>query len=162
MDKWCELYGHLAQRRGITGVRAFSRETFSRQLAVPGMVMFRAAADAETVGLDLWYVQGDVAQGHLAATSQLGYELHAAYGLKLAILEYFKGKVRWLNLGGGAGLDSAANDGLTAFKRGWASGTRTAWFCGRVLQPERYAEILRQRGLKEGDYFPAYRAGEFS
>ena len=162
LDKWCKLYGLLAQRHGITGVRAFSREAFSRQLAVPGVVMFRAASGAETVGLDVWYVQGDIAQGHLAATSPLGYELHAAYGLKLAILGYFKGKARWLDLGGAAGLDSAANDGLTAFKRGWASGTRTAWFCGRVLQPERYAEILRRRGLEEGDYFPAYRAGEFS
>jgi hypothetical protein len=107
-------------------------------------------------------VQGDVAQGHLAATSPQGYELHAAYGLKLAILEYFKGKVRWLNLGGGAGLDGNTNDGLTTFKRGWSSGTKTAWFCGRVLQPAAYGEVLGDRGLNADGFFPAYRQGEFS
>jgi hypothetical protein len=162
LDTWVELYSSLAQRRGITGIRAFSRSAFERQLAVPGMVMFRAVRGTETAGLSLWCVQGDVAQGHLAATSALGYELHAAYALKLTIIEYFKGKVRWLNLGGGAGLDNTANDGLTAFKRGWSSETRTAWFCGRIFQPERYREILLQRGLADGGYFPAYRIGEFS
>jgi hypothetical protein len=162
LDRWVELYGALAKKHGITGIRAFSRQAFARQLVVPGMVMFRAVADKETVGLDLWYVQGEVAQGHLAAFSPRGYELHAAYGLKLAIMEYFKDKVRWLNFGGGAGLDKDAGDGLTAFKRGWAGETRMAWFCGRILQTERYLEILRQRGLCDGNYFPAYRQGEYA
>jgi lipid II:glycine glycyltransferase (peptidoglycan interpeptide bridge formation enzyme) len=123
--------------------------------------MFRASEGGQTIAMDLWYVQGDVAQGHLAAMNARGYEVQAAYGLKLAVIEYFTGKVRWLNLGGVAGLDATANDGLTAFKRGWAGQTRTAWFCGRVLQPERYQEILRARNLTENSYFPAYRAGEF-
>ena len=43
------------------------------------------------------------------------------------------------------------------FKRGWATGTRTAHFCGRVLDPERYAQLA---GAAATSYFPAYRAGE--
>ena len=66
------LYAHLTERHGITGIRAFSRAAFARQLAVPGLVMFRAAAAGETVGLHLWYVQDDVAYGHLGATSPRG------------------------------------------------------------------------------------------
>jgi hypothetical protein len=158
---WMELYGHLIRRHNLSGIKAFSRDAFARQLAVPGMVMFRASESGETIGMDLWYLQGDTAQGHLAAMNERGYELQVAYGFKLAVIEYFTGKARWLNLGGGAGLNATANDGLTAFKRGWASYTRTAWFCGRVLQPERYQEILRARNLAPNAYFPAYRVGEF-
>jgi hypothetical protein len=162
LDAWTELYGHLVRRHHLSEIKAFSKDAFAQQLAVPGMVMFRASEGDETIGMDLWYLQGDTAQGHLAAMNERGYELQAAYGLKLAVIEYFTGKARWLNLGGGAGLDVAATDGLTAFKRGWAGQTRTAWFCGRILQPERYQEILRQRNLNPGGYFPAYRAGEFN
>lgn len=162
LDTWCGLYGQLVQRHGITGIQAFSRAAFAQQLQVPGMVMFRARHGGETVGMDLWYVQGEVAQGHLAAFSERGYDLRAAYGLKLAIIEYFRDKVRWLNLGGSAGLNPQANDGLTAFKRGWSSGTRMAWLCGRILDPARYAELVHQRGFDPATpYFPAYRCGEF-
>ena len=44
----------------------------------------------------------------------------------------------------------------TAGQRGFAG-----FFCGRVLDPSRYDEILRERGLRQTDYFPAYRQGEF-
>lgn len=159
---WLELYQCLIERHQIKGMRAFSREAFRRQLTTPGMVMFAARQNNETVALDLWYVQGDVAHGHLAAMNARGYETHAAYGLKLAIFEYFRGKVRWLNLGGGAGLDANAGDGLTAFKRGWASGTRMAWLCGRILQPQRYQQINHELQLPTTRYFPAYRQGEFA
>ena len=162
LDAWCELYGQLVRRRGIAGIQRFSRFAFERQLRVPGLVMFRASHRGETVGLDLWYVQGAVAQGHLVAFSESGYELHAGYGLKLAIIEYFRNRVRWLNLGGAAGPNPQANDGLTAFKRGWASGTRMAWLCGRILNRRCYAALVRQRGIDPSTpYFPAYRSGEF-
>ena len=54
LDEWCDLYGHLAARHDITGLRAFSRSAFEKQLGVPGLVMFRALADDEIVGLHLW------------------------------------------------------------------------------------------------------------
>ena len=55
------------------------------------------------VGLHLWYVQGDVAYGHLGATSQLGYELMASYALYAFAIEQLRAEVRWLALGGAAG-----------------------------------------------------------
>ncbi|HXG48636.1 MAG TPA: GNAT family N-acetyltransferase [Methylomirabilota bacterium] len=163
LDEWCALYGAFAAKKGITGIRAFSRASFARQLAVPGLVLFRASAGGETLGLDMWYVQGEVAHGHLVAMSDRGYELQAAYALKMALLEYFQGRVRWVNFGGTPGARDGAVDGLAAFKRGWSSGTRTAWLCGRVLNPPAYANLTQERGLTPGDdYFPAYRKGEFA
>lgn len=163
LDEWCVLYEEFAARKGISGIRAFSRASFARQLTVPGLVMFRASDGDETLGLDLWYVQGDVAQGHLVAVSDRGYELQAAYALKMALLEYFQGRVRWVNFGGTPGPGNDAVDGLAAFKRGWSSGTRTAWLCGRVLNASAYAELARARGLEPDIlYFPAYRKGEFA
>ncbi len=162
LEEWVALYAHLTERHGITGLRAFSRAAFARQLAVPGMVMFRATAGGETLSLDLWYVQGEVAQAHLVGTSPRGYELQVSYGLKLFILQYFTGKVRWLNLGAGAGLAASPGNGLTEFKRGWTSGTRPAYLCGLTLNAARYDEISRARGVLPTDYFPAYRKNEFT
>ncbi len=159
-DEWLALYAQLVERRGIRGLPALSRKALAAQLEVPGIVMFRAAQGTATAGLDLWYVQGDVAYGHLVALSPLGYRTRASYALKWSVLEYFAGRVRWLDLGGAPGLQDG-EDGLTRFKQGWATGTRTAYLCGRVLDRERYAYIASGSGTASTTYFPAYRDGEF-
>lgn len=161
LDEWVALYDNLELRHELKGIQAFSRFAFNKQLRVPGAVMLRAIAQDQTVGAHLWYRQDEVAHSHLAAFSDRGYELMASYALYWSALEMFKSEVRWLNFGAGAGLDHGANDGLTRFKRGWATGTRTAYFCGRILDSNKYAEILSSRGIPENDYFPAYRRGEF-
>lgn len=161
-DVWVDLYGHLVRRHGIVGLRAFSRESFARQLEVPGAVLLRATRGKETVGMLFWYVQGEVAYYHLGAHSELGYELRSSFGLFWAALEHFAGLgLRWLDLGAGAGLKRDGEDGLTRFKRGWSTGTRTVYFCGRVFDRDRYGEILRAKGCSPNGYFPAYRQGEF-
>lgn len=162
LDEWVDLYAGLIERHRITGVAAFSRASLARQLAVPGLLMLRATVDDDPVGVDLWYVQGDVAYSHLGATSDLGYKLGASYALLSHAIEELRGRVRWLDLGGSAGLDDdEAGSGLSRFKERWATGTRTAYLCGRVLQPERYAQLSQVRGTTTASYFPAYRAGEF-
>ena len=113
------------------------------------------------MGLDLWYVQGEVATGHLVAVNEEGYALRASYGLKLFLLEYFKGRVRYVNLGGAAGLGTDGSDGLSAFKRGWTNTTRMTFLCARTCNPELYSGLARARGHAGASYFPAYRAGEF-
>ena len=162
LDEWVRLYDHLIERHHITGMRRFSRESFAKQLSVPGMVMFRATEGDELLSLDLWYVQGEVAQGHLVGTSPRGYELCVSYGLKLFILQYFTGKVRWVNLGAAPGVNAQADNGLACFKRGWSSETRTAYFCGKILNPSAYRELVRATRSEGTEFFPAYRDGEFS
>jgi hypothetical protein len=129
---------------------------------VPGLVMFRATEGNEPVSLDLWYVQGDVAYAHLVGTSPRGYELQVSYGLKLFVLQYFAGQVRWADLGAVPGVDAGRDDGLAGFKRGWSSETRTAFFCGKILNPAAYQELVRATRSEDTEFFPAYRKGEFS
>jgi hypothetical protein len=155
IDDWERLYGVLSARHCISGLRRFSRAAFERQLAVPGMVMFRATVGDQTVGIELWYVQGHSAQSHLTAFDAIGYQLRASYALRWQAIEYLSSKVRWINLGGGT--VGGPGDGLSAFKRGWSTGTKITWLCGRVLQPQVYAELARTAGVTEDNYFPAYR-----
>jgi hypothetical protein len=162
LDAWVSLFDHLVARHHITGLRAFSRQAFAMQLATPGLVMFEALAEGQTVGLDLWYVQGDVAYGHLVAFNDRGYELRASYATKWRILQYFADMVRWIDFGGGAGARSGVKDGLTAFKEGWATGTRPVYLCGKILQPARYRALAEAAGAGASSYFPAYRVGEFA
>jgi hypothetical protein len=163
LDVWCDLYGQLVARHGITGLRAFSRAAFEKQLGVPGLVMFRATADDEIVGLHLWYVGDAVAYGHLGATNARGYELMASYALYWHAIQHFHERVRWLDLGGSAGIsERGAVDGLRQFKAGWATGTRQTFLCGRVLQREAYEELSTERAAAKTSYFPAYRTGEFA
>ena len=67
-----------------------------------------------------------------------------------------------MNLGAGAGLTADAEDGLSRFKRGWATGVRPVHFCGRVLDPVEYERLAARSRERAGGYFPAYRHGEFS
>jgi len=161
LDEWVDLYETLIERHDITGIQVFSRDAFAKQLSVPGLVCFRALSQDTMAGTHLWYVQGEVAYSHLAASSPLGYDLMASYALYWSAIECFADKVRWLDLGGGAGVRSGGTDGLSQFKRGWSTGTRTAYFCGRIFDHERYSELVRARVVLSTDYFPAYRKGEF-
>jgi hypothetical protein len=163
LDEWTALYATLIERHGIDGVAAFSRRSFEIQLSVPGIVAFRATEGGATVGMLLWYVQGEVAFYHLGAYSPRGYELRASYALFAKALEHFREVVglRHASLGAGAGLRDSADDGLLRFKRGWATATRAAYLCGRILDRRRYDELPRFGGTDDATYFPAYRRGEF-
>jgi Acetyltransferase (GNAT) domain len=161
LDEWVDLYATLSKRQNFRGIKAFSRRAFTIQLGVPGLVVFRAVSQGLTVGAHLWYVEGDVAHSHLAAFSPLGYELMASYALYWSALQYFADKVRWLALGAGPGAESDGTDGLSWFKQGWSTGTRTVYLCGRIFNRKRYAEILGAKNIPTAEYFPAYRRGEF-
>ena len=162
LDEWCSLYDNLIERHNITGMTRFSRASFARQLSVPGMIAFRATAGKKVVGMLLWAVQNNIGYYHLGAYSSEGYELKASFALFWTLLHYFKNiGLDWLCLGAGAGLHGDQNDGLARFKRGWATGTRTAFFCGRIFDAEKYKETVLAHKIKVTNYFPAYRAGEF-
>jgi hypothetical protein len=162
IDDWVGLYTELIRRHNIKGILAFSRNVFKRQLQVPGLVMFRAMHQQTTIGMLLWYVHGQKGYYHLGAFNIRGYELHASFALFWFSIEYFtKQGLRFLTLGGGAGVTSPGDDGLSQFKRGWATGTKTAYFCGRIFDHAKYSEIVKAKGITSTDYFPAYRKGEF-
>jgi hypothetical protein len=161
LDDWVALYDVLVRTHRLQGMRAFSRDSFARQLAVPGIVMFRASHEGVTVGLHLWYAQDDVAYAHLGATSAEGRTLMASYALYAAAIDWFTPRARWLSLSGAAGTSRADDDGLTFFKRGWSTGSRPVYVCGRVLDAAAYADLAARRRGSEDYYFPSYRRGEF-
>ena len=162
LSDWVSLYDFLIDRHEIKGITAFSELSFARQFNVPGIVAFRALSDAETVGMTLWYVQDTIAYYHLGASNGRGYSLHASFALFWHAIEYFARQgLRWLDLGAGAGLSGSVSDGLARFKSGWATGTRTAYFCGRVFDHKKYNELKNAHPSEITDYFPAYRQGEF-
>ncbi len=161
VDDWRRLYRHLQRRHGIRGIRAFSRQAFAQQLAMPEMIVHQAFYQEELVGAQLFFVQGEVVHCHLGAITDAGYRMDAFYALDYYAFLYFSGRGRKLDLGGGVGLSGADDDGLSWYKKGWGSEERPAYFCGRIINHKRYAELLRQTGQLETAYFPAYRAGEF-
>jgi hypothetical protein len=161
LHEWVALYAHLVSRHHLRGIKAFSESAFAAQLAIPGLVMFRATHEGTTVGAHLWYTSGDVGYSHLAACSPLGYDLMASYALYWFALQTFTGVVRYLDLGSGAGTEERA-DGLTRFKQGWATGTRMSYLCRRVFDRQRYDAIVASHQAQGDGYFPAYRRGEFA
>jgi hypothetical protein len=161
LDEWTDLYGALAKRRGIQGINAFSKNAFAKQLCIPGLVMFRGLHHGSPVGAYLWYVQDDVAYGHLGAVNEVGQSLMASYAILWTATDYLATKVHWIDHGAGAGIRSDGKDGLSQFKRGWSTETRTAYFCGRIFDRQKYDEVVKASGVGQTEYFPAYREGEF-
>ncbi|MCP4239852.1 MAG: GNAT family N-acetyltransferase [Myxococcota bacterium] len=157
LDDWVGLYDGLIERHDIEGPSRFPRESFERLAQVPGLVAHRASIAGRTVGMQLWLLRGPVAAYHLAATNAEGYDEGAAYALMWHALEDLsaRGVVALAHMG--AGLEADAADGLTHFKRGWSTSTRTAWMGGRVLDRSAYDRLCKER--EEGvSFFPAYRA----
>jgi hypothetical protein len=162
LNEWVGLYASLIERHNIKGIQAFSRIAFAKQFQVPGLVMFRSLHQGNTVGMTLWYIQGEVGYYHLGAFSPLGYKIRVSHALFWFAIKYFAAhSLRWLNLGAGVGVKNDAGDGLSRFKRGWSTETRTTYFCGRIFNHKRYAEIAEAKGISYDEYFPAYRKGEF-
>lgn len=158
LDEWVALYDHLIQRHSITGLTAFSRESFAAQWQVPGLTVLRATAQGETVGITLWYQDEERVYYHLAAYSPRGYELKASYALFHEAITYFGSVgVRWMALGAGAGTHNDGSDGLTRFKRGWATETRPVYLCGRIFDQLTYARLVGANTAAQGSFFPAYR-----
>jgi hypothetical protein len=161
LPAWLRLYGELVERRGLTGVRAFSPLSFARQLRLPGMVAFEARHDGVTVAIALWLRHGRHVYSHLTASARAGYAVSASYALYWRSLERLTEQgIEVVLLGGSAGIGSGVEDGLGYFKRGWATRAATALLCGRILDPDLYAH-LAQRSPRQGpNYFPVYRQGE--
>ena len=167
LDDWCALYQNLCARHQIHGIPALSRAAFSRQLAVPGLTALRASAGGATLGMALWYRQGDVAYYHLAAYSDDGYRQRASFPLFWFAFEHLAAAgVRWASLGAGASAGGRApsqgTDGLIRFKRGWSTETRLTYLCGRIFRADIYAALAHERGVAGSRYFPAYRHGELA
>jgi hypothetical protein len=159
LDEWADLYAGLADRHNLSGIRAFSRDSFRRQLQVPGMFAVRAERAGRTVSMALWLSGDGVSYYHLGASSREGYDVGASYAVFAAALDHLREEgIGLVDLGGAPG-DANHPDGLLRFKRGWANGERPTYLCGRVINRQIYATLAP--GLRSGrSWFPAYRAAD--
>lgn len=158
LNRWNELYGQLIRRRRISGIAAFSPESFRRQLQVPGVTVFCAQRSGSIEGLQIWLRQGDAGYHHLSAYSDTGYRSRVSYALMWSALQWFtEAGTRTLDLGGAAGT-ADREDGLIRFKRGWSNASTKVYLCGRILDREHYARIVDEMEAGDTPYFPRYRA----
>jgi hypothetical protein len=154
---WQSLYDVLIERHAIQGIARFSPASFAKQFAVPGFDCFAAVDATDICGMTLWYVDRGVAYYHLGAYNERGYAQAASFAIFATALQQLAAEgVRWAALGAGAGVN-AADSGLTRFKQGWATESRPAYLCGRILQPETYRRLAAAAPI-ETKFFPAYRA----
>lgn len=161
VGEWDGLYRQLMEKYNVQGIRAFSKKAFEVQLSMPDVTVLQAFIEGEVIGAQIYFQQDDVVHCHLGAVSEKGYEVNAFYALDFFSVEYFSDRAKKIDLGGGAGL-AGGTDGLSRYKESWSSYTVPVYFCGRIMDPKRYAEITTQFGCEGTEYFPAYRSGEFS
>lgn len=160
-EEVASLFEKTARRLRLQGIRAFTRESIAQQLALPGCFASIARHDGIPVAAHMQLVHAGTAYAHLAGADERANALGASYALYYSEIQYFMGKVQWLDWGGDAGV-GGQQTGLGRFKRGWSNLTKPAYFCGRILEPQRYEAIVHARDREQTSYFPAYRAGEFS
>ncbi len=158
LDDWCRLYQHIVQRHQIVGIRAFSRNSFDRQLRVPGATLFAAYDHGKLIGLHWYLITNDVVYAHLAALDPVAYRLSASYALHYSAIEHFRGKYRWLVLGSAPDPTNARGTGLWEFKQGWASSTVQNYLVRIMGNASQYEQLVRAGAQEPTGYFPAYRA----
>lgn len=150
---WQNLYAQLVTHHQIGGAAAFSPEILAAQLATPGLRTWVATYNAQIVGMTLWIVEQHHAYYHLGAFSTEGYKCGAAFALFATALNTFQQEgLQEVDLGAGAGTWQGS-EGLIRFKRGWATHTRMAWLCGKILDRSQYATLSKN----DSHFFPAYR-----
>lgn len=156
VDDWCSLYNHLVETRKLSSFHRFSRETISYHFGMSDLILFRAVHEGRVVAMHSWMITGDTAYSHLAASSAQGYQLMASYALYFKAIDYFRGKMRCINLGGCAG-NQEKTDGLWKFKKGWSTHSSMAFLCKKIFDRANYETLTNSLNKENSSYFPAYR-----
>ncbi len=159
VDDWVQLYSNLSARFGLTGLRAMSPTALAEQLQLSGAQLIVARQEGIVVAAHVYLQRDDVAYLHLVGVTDEAYRLQAAAGLTACAVEFFSARAQWLSLGAGAGATASDEDGLSVFKRRWATHTRPTWLLSAVLDAPRYERL--SVNVSTG-YFPAYRANELA
>ncbi len=155
---WQKLYCHLISRHKIKKNLQFSQSLFNKQFNLPGLAVFRACINDQTIGMALWYVSDEKAYYHLAANSDMGYNNGCAYALMDYSLHFLRTYgVKEATLGAGPGIKKQSNDGLSRFKSGWANYTKPVYFAGKIMNNQAYNQVINQ-SKNNPEYFPAYRS----
>ena len=155
---WAQIYAHLVAKKHITDARAFSAESLSAQLLVPGAQVVTAWDDDTLLGVDLYYLDRGRAFAHLSAYAPQGYAASVSYPMLAAAMDHLRPFADAIDLGGAPA--GPAGPGIAQFKAGWTPLTRPSYLCGKVLDAAAYARLAP--GADPSGWFPAYRSGEYA
>jgi hypothetical protein len=154
LDAWYTLYAHLISKHGMTGIQAFSKDYFAK-IAALEPIMIGAFHESELISAHLWFTHEHYAYSHLAASSEKGYELQAAYAVYDSSITHLKSLgIEVIDLGGGAGTNASA--GLSFLKKGFSNDQTMCYVYGKVLDQKMYATLSAKHAPTT--FFPAYRS----
>lgn len=157
LDDWMRCYETLVEKKGISGIQDFDRAYFEKLAALPGFFLVGAFVEGRMESGHIWLRHERWAYAHLAASTPVGYKLRCAFPIYDFAIRALRAECV-IDFGGGAGVSTDGQDGLSQFKRGFANGERTNLLCGAVIDREAYAALAESRGTSATPYFPAYRA----
>jgi hypothetical protein len=153
------LYVTLRERHSLSGITSLARDAIAALITTPGAVAVRGFIDGACVSMSLYLIVDGVAYAHLVAADETGYRSAASCLVYDAAIEAFRAAgLQWLEVGNGAGTEATSNDGLSSFKRGWASSTRQAYLCERIVEPAVYTRLTVETNTTRSRFFPAYRS----
>lgn len=162
LDDWIVLYNNLKMKHNISNFTSFSKNSFKKQLSIPGTTVFRAFFNNDTIGMLICFEMENVVHFHLSASNELGYKYYASYGIHYYACNYYESQgKKQLFFGGGAGISTSDGGGLNFFKKGWSNKLINGYFCGVIIDKNSYNKIMKIKNIKKTKYFPAYREGEF-
>ncbi|WP_043742647.1 GNAT family N-acetyltransferase [Novispirillum itersonii] len=154
LPAWIDLYANLSQRHGLKGVHDFPKAHHEALATMQNIVTVGAFDGDILLAAHIWVFDGDLFHSHLAASSEAGYALGAAYAVNDHSIRLFS-QARIINLGGSAGHVENPDDGLARFKRGFANSASSAYICGKILDEGIYERLATNH--QNNNYFPAYR-----
>ena len=159
LEQWLRLYENLTKRHGLSGTHDFPPSHHELLSVIPGVTAVGAFLDGELLAAHIWVEDNARVHSHLAASSERGYALSAAYAVNDASIRFFS-DARIINFGGGAGYEDDSSNGLARFKMGFTNATSRSYVCGKILDAGKYAQLSANRD-EATTFFPAYRAPSF-
>ena len=154
-EQWLALYRNLTLRHRLSGTHDFPRSHHEFLAVMSGVTAVGAFVNGVLVAAHIWVEYDGRVHSHLAASSEKGYALGAAYAINYVSINLFS-DAKIINLGGVAGHVNDSNNGLARFKKGFANATSQSYLCGKILYEEKYAQ-LSEASYGMSDFFPAYR-----
>ncbi len=151
-----QLHQLMLEKQGANKA-LWTSEIIAAQLVLPGVTVFEVSDTTQTHAIACFMAVADRVYAHLLGVTEEGRAQNIIHGIYAYALDYFRDQARYIDFGSNAGLADDPEDGLSCFKQGWCSETRTSYLCGKILNPSLYTELCYQHGVSSATFFPAYR-----
>jgi hypothetical protein len=130
VPRWMELYRwHVANRRIA---HPFGVSYFETLAQLDGLKTLIVTVNEEIVNMTLWLRHEDVLYFYDGASNAAGLERSASYAAFAYVIET-ESECRYLFFGGPAEMRANGDDGLTAFKRGFANAFGSTYLCSTAF-----------------------------